>query len=60
MHEPLSDHRITVTGQERVHPAIQKLARACIALAHQLKPAALTRKATENTIHPRRSGDGHD
>jgi hypothetical protein len=28
-----SDHPVRVTAQERAHPAIRKLARACIALA---------------------------
>jgi hypothetical protein len=33
MSEPVSDQRIIVTGEERTHPAIRKLARAMIALA---------------------------
>lgn len=36
MSEPSSDHPVTVTAQERAHPAIRKLARACIALARHL------------------------
>ncbi len=30
---PESEHHVTVTAEERVHPAVRKLARACIALA---------------------------
>ncbi len=30
---PESEQHVTVTAEERVHPAIRKLARACIALA---------------------------
>jgi hypothetical protein len=36
MSESESDRNITVTAQERAHPALRKLARACIALARQL------------------------
>jgi hypothetical protein len=36
MHESDSDRPVTVTAQERAHPAILKLARACIAIARQL------------------------
>lgn len=40
MSEPVSDRTINVTAQEREHPSIRKLARACIALArHQLPPS---------------------
>jgi hypothetical protein len=35
MSEPISDRRIKVTAQERSHPAIRKLARACLAIARQ-------------------------
>jgi hypothetical protein len=35
MSEP-SEHPVIVTAQERTHPALRKLARACIALARQL------------------------
>lgn len=31
--EPTSDHSMRVTAEERAHPAIRKLARACIAIA---------------------------
>ena len=31
--EPNSDRPVTVTAEERAHPAIRKLARACIAIA---------------------------
>ena len=33
MSEPGWDARVSITAQERTHPAIRKLARACIALA---------------------------
>lgn len=33
MSEPGSDQPVKVTAQERAHPAIRTLARACIALA---------------------------
>jgi hypothetical protein len=33
MSELVSDHQVIVTGEERAHPAIRKLARAMIALA---------------------------
>lgn len=36
MIEPTSDHPVRVTAEERTHPAILKLAHACIALARQL------------------------
>jgi hypothetical protein len=36
MSEP-SEHPIIVSAQERAHPALRKLARACIALARQLQ-----------------------
>lgn len=38
--EPTSDHPVKVTAEERTHPAIRKLARACIALARQLSGEA--------------------
>jgi hypothetical protein len=40
MSETGSDRPINVTAQERPHPALRKLARACIALARQLRDAA--------------------
>lgn len=40
MSETSSDRPVTVTAQEHAHPAIRKLARACIALARQLREAA--------------------
>jgi hypothetical protein len=39
MSETSSDRPVTVTAQERAHPAIRKLARACIALARHLREA---------------------
>lgn len=36
MHEPDTNQRVVVTTQERAHPAIAKLARACIALARHM------------------------
>lgn len=36
MSESESDRKVTVTAQERAHPALRKLARACLALARQL------------------------
>lgn len=39
MSETSSDRPVNVTAQERTHPAIHKLARACIALARQLREA---------------------
>jgi hypothetical protein len=40
MSETGSDHPVNVTAQERAHPAIRKLARACIALVRQRLEAA--------------------
>lgn len=40
MSEPGSDRPVTVTAQERAHPALRKLARACIALARHLQQTA--------------------
>jgi hypothetical protein len=38
MSESGLNQRAVVTGQERLHPAIRQIARACLALArHQLK-----------------------
>jgi hypothetical protein len=36
MPESNSNQQVTVTAEERAHPAIVKLARACIALARDL------------------------
>jgi hypothetical protein len=33
MADSASSHHVSVTAQERVHPAVAKLARACLALA---------------------------
>lgn len=33
MNHQLSDESVRVTGEERLHPALRKLGRACIALA---------------------------
>jgi hypothetical protein len=40
MSETGSDHPVNVTAQEWAHPAIRKLARACIALVRQRLEAA--------------------
>ena len=41
MPESDSNQQVTVTAEERAHPAILKLARACIAIARdQLQPAS--------------------
>lgn len=39
MPEPDSDRPVNITAEERAHPAIRKLARACIAFARQLAEA---------------------
>ncbi len=40
MSEPQSDRPINVTAQERAHPSITALARACIALARSVVAGA--------------------
>lgn len=38
MSESFSEQPLSVTAQERLHPALRKLARACIALARVASP----------------------
>jgi hypothetical protein len=40
MYESGRDHRVVVTAQKRAHPAIAKLARACIELARRAVAAS--------------------
>lgn len=55
-----SDHPITVTAQKRAHPALQKLARACIALARQLREPGGPEPATLDTTSGKADrGRGH-
>jgi hypothetical protein len=52
MSEPDSTRPVNVTAEERPHPALQKLARACIALARQLQqPASAPNAAEEGPRH---------
>lgn len=62
MSEPDSTRHIKVTAQERVHPAIRKLARACIALARQLSgpPALPAAPERPNTGQPASQEQPHD
>jgi hypothetical protein len=67
MPESDSNQHVTVTAGERAHPAITKLARACIALARQLSgspstelspPAAVSGQSTsEKTARQERADD---
>ena len=54
---PESEQHVTVTSEERVHPAIRKLARACIALArfqlHATNQPAADKKAEAAAPLPR-------
>jgi hypothetical protein len=47
MSEPDSTRPVNVTAEERPHPALQKLARACIALARQLQQSVSPPNAAE-------------
>lgn len=53
MSESDSEHTITISGDEKPHPAIRSLARACIALArlrvvtHETPPLNITAAATD-------------
>lgn len=42
MSEPDSDRSVIVTAEERTHPALRKLAQACLALALHLRESAST------------------
>jgi hypothetical protein len=49
MSQPESDQQVTVTAEERAHPAVRKLARAAILLARQQlsdKPATAAKTST--------------
>lgn len=60
MSEP-SDRPIIVSAEERAHPAFRKLARACIALARQLREAAAgTTSAPAATSNEAGRGQRHD
>jgi hypothetical protein len=52
MSQPDSGRPVIVTAEERAHPALQKLARACIALARQLRQPTSPPDAVEG--EPRR------
>lgn len=51
MPTPDSTRPIIVTGEERSHPALHKLARACIALARQLQKPTNPPTAAEEAPH---------
>jgi hypothetical protein len=52
MSEPDSTRPVNVTAEERPHPALQKLARACIALARQVQqPTSAPNTAEEGSRH---------
>jgi hypothetical protein len=57
MADPTNDQPVRVTGEERPHPALQKLARACIALA-QLRLSAKNTEPRETTTEPPAAPDG--
>jgi hypothetical protein len=49
MSQPESDQQVTVTAEERTHPALRKLARAAVLLARQQlsdKPATAAKTST--------------
>ena len=64
MHEPDINQRVVVTAQERAHPAIAKLARACLALARHAagSPAPQLSQATPAQAADREQGQevSHD
>lgn len=51
MPEPDSTRPITVTAEEHAHPALRKLARACIALARQLRQPTKSSRTAEDGPH---------
>ena len=65
MPESGSNQHVTVTAEERAHPAILKLARACIALARQLSgspsaevsPAVPGQSTSEKAARQERADD---
>jgi hypothetical protein len=52
MSQPDSDQQVTVTAEERAHPALRKLARAAILLAHQQLSDKQPTAAEPNTAEP--------
>ena len=50
MPESGSNQQVTVTAEERAHPAITKLARACIALTRQLSGSSSTELPSATAI----------
>jgi len=60
MSESESDRPITITAQPKAHPAIRKLARACIALARQLQPGTPNNPAQEERAGVTAEGSAHD
>ncbi len=60
MSEPESDRPITITAQTKAHPAIRKLARACIALARQLQPGTPNSPAQEERAGVTAEDSAHD
>jgi hypothetical protein len=47
MSESDSDRSVIVTAEERTHPALRKLAQACLALAEHLRDEAAVTTNTE-------------
>ena len=48
MSESGSDRPVVVTAEERLHPALRKLARACLALARHLSALTATPELPED------------
>jgi hypothetical protein len=59
MQEPDSARPVQVTAQERTHPALRTLARACIAIAREAMAAGAARSVKEVRPAPRQEGT-HD
>jgi hypothetical protein len=60
MSESESDRPITITAQSKAHPAIRKLARACIALARQLQHGTPNRPVQEESADVTAEDAAHD
>lgn len=52
MSQPDSDQPVTVTAEERTHPALRKLARAAVLLARQQLSDKEATAAEPNTAEP--------
>ncbi len=48
MSESDSDRSVIVTAEERTHPALRKLAQACLALARHLREGSSSTAPTAN------------